>query len=124
LRFFFIAIFGLIGVFSRYFVGSAFPFKGVNFPWSTLAINLLGCFLIGVLYVYAVEKNILSEDLRMGLMVGLLGGFTTFSAFGLESTLLIKSNLNLLAVTYVVTSSVFGIVFTFFGIAFARILTA
>jgi len=116
-------VFGLIGVFSRYIIGSVFRHESHAFPWETFGINLFGCFLIGIVYVYGVEKSVLSEDLKVGLLVGLLGGFTTFSAYGLETAVLIKNGQAVLGLVYAISSSVFGVLLTFAGIYLSRSLT-
>jgi CrcB protein len=60
------------------------------FPIGTLAVNILGCFLIGLLYGLAESRNILGTDARIFLFIGVLGGFTTYSTFGFESLALLK----------------------------------
>ena len=62
---------------------------GADFPWGTLAVNVLGCFAIGWLAT-AAERSVLAPELRIALLVGLLGGFTTFSTFGLETWRLLE----------------------------------
>ena len=90
-----IAVFGLLGVFSRYwgalFVARYLPTQ--HFPLGTFIINIIGSFLIGVVYSLGVEKGVLSVDVRVGLLVGLLGGFTTFHHMHLKG-LASWSNLN------------------------------
>ncbi len=61
-----------------------------HFPWGTLTVNLLGCLLIGLVAGFAERTAALNADMRVLLITGVLGGFTTFSAFGLESLTLIK----------------------------------
>jgi fluoride exporter len=121
MKFLMIAFFGLVGVFSRYGI-NAFFIKETSggLPVATFLINLLGSFLIGVVYVLGIERSAISDDLRVALMVGLLGGFTTFSAYSLETTVLIKNNQNLFALSYVLASTVFGVLLTFGGIFLTR----
>jgi CrcB protein len=69
----------------------------VSFPWGTLAVNVIGCFLIGILAYLADTRGILHPQARLFLIVGVLGGFTTFSAFGNETMNLIRDGENLLA---------------------------
>lgn len=73
------------------------------FPWGTLAVNLLGCAAIGWLAVFS-ERLLLGEGARLFLMVGLLGGFTTFSAFSLQTLMLARSGAWLPAAAYVLAS--------------------
>jgi len=82
---------GAVGAFGRYYVGvAAAALLGMGFPWGTLAVNVLGCFAAGVL----VEGMALAwhgtPELRGFLIVGILGGFTTFSAFSIETMLMIE----------------------------------
>jgi fluoride exporter len=83
---------GLIGATSRYAVGRWVNDIAGNpaFPYGTLAVNVVGCLLIGVLAGLAATRNIIGVDTRAFLIVGLLGGFTTYSAFGLETVELIR----------------------------------
>ncbi|MCX8214385.1 MAG: fluoride efflux transporter CrcB [SAR202 cluster bacterium] len=83
---------GLIGASSRYAVGRWVNDMAGNpaFPYGTLAVNVIGCLLIGVLAGLAATRNIIGVDTRAFLIVGLLGGFTTYSAFGLETVELIR----------------------------------
>jgi len=85
-----IAIFGLIGIFCRYFINVLVKnvIKTDNF-WGTFVINLVGCSIIGMMQVLKVQNGI-SQDLAVGIMVGFLGGFTTFSGFCLDTLLLIE----------------------------------
>lgn len=82
-------LFGPIGVFARYFFNVLVVniIKIDNF-WGTFVINLLGCVAIGLVRVFGVEKGQLSEALSIALMVGLIGGFTTFSGYSLDTFLL------------------------------------
>jgi CrcB protein len=123
LKYLFVGFFGLIGVFSRYGINliAGSPGSG-EFPWGTFLINMSGSLLIGIVYVLAIEKSMLSDDLKTGLMVGLLGGFTTFSAFSLESMALFKNGNVGLASIYLFGSSFLGISLAFCGAYVARIL--
>jgi CrcB protein len=116
-----IGLFGLLGIFSRYFMG-----LGVNrllpssFPYGTFFINILGSFLIGVIYVAGIERMHLSPQLRLGITVGFLGGFTTFSSYSLESALLFEREKILYALCYFALSPMIGLLFTFCGILLTR----
>lgn len=83
---------GGVGAAARYalaaWVQSA---TGSRFPWGTLAVNVLGCLLIGVVMHLFEQRQAISENTRLALVVGLLGGFTTFSAFGYETFDLLRS---------------------------------
>ena len=116
-----ILAFGMLGVASRHGVNELasryFPFP---FPTVTLLINVLGSLAIGAVYVASVEKAALSETLRLGLMVGFLGGFTTFSAFSLEIFLLWQWKQTAIALGYAVLSPVLGFLSALLGATLAR----
>jgi CrcB protein len=83
---------GMVGAVMRYLVGrGVFVATGATwFPYGTLAVNVTGCFLIGFLAGFAEARQTLSPETRAFLLVGILGGFTTFSAFGLETVSLVR----------------------------------
>ena len=87
-----VGIGGAFGAILRYLIslGIEKGFGDLRFPFATLAANLLGCFLIGLLLALSARHQPLSAPLRLFLITGLLGGFTTFSAFGGESVLLMR----------------------------------
>jgi CrcB protein len=88
---------------------------GWRFPAGTLAVNLIGCFIAGLLAGMAVKQDIFTADARVFLFTGLLGGFTTFSAFGLETLLLLKRGETGVALTNVVVSVVVGLLVAWLG---------
>ncbi len=79
-----IARYGLSGLVHRYFEGS--------FPYGTLFVNVIGCFVIGVLMSLVEEGHIFRPEWRLFLMIGLLGSFTTFSTLGFETLELLRDN--------------------------------
>lgn len=81
-----LAVFGVVGVFSRVALQwtSGRWLGASHAAWTTLVINVLGSAAIGIVYVWGFEKNGLSPELRLALMAGFLGGFTTFSSFSLD----------------------------------------
>lgn len=89
---------------------------GRTFPWGTLAVNLLGCFLIGLLFVLILEKfHPYSSILHNLFIVGFLGGFTTFSAFSFEAVSLFENLLFSKGILYILTSVVGGVMLTALG---------
>ena len=104
-----------IGGICRYLLSTLVQAKTPSgFPYGTLLVNLLGCFLIGVLFAL-FEKTEVSTETRLLLVTGVLGGFTTFSAFSGETYHLIRSGHFGIALTYVLISVVVGVSLTFAG---------
>jgi CrcB protein len=83
--------------------------KSIQFPFGTLAVNLVGCVMIGFLAEPADQRSVLSPEARAFLMVGILGGFTTFSAFGNETMNLLRDGELWLACGNVVGHTVLGL---------------
>lgn len=110
---------GGIGSVARYLLQGVLQnlFNGV-FPWGTLAVNLLGCLTIGLLYPIFEERAHSAE--RIFLFIGILGGFTTFSSFGLETANLIGDREAGLAVVNVLASNVIGLAMVFCGFFLGR----
>ena len=92
----------------------------VQFPWGTFVVNLLGSFLIGLLYVVLVEKNNLSPLYRLFFITGVLGGYTTFSAYSLEMLQLWQSGQIANAIGYALGSVVCGLLLAFGGMLLAQ----
>ena len=109
-----VALGGGIGASFRYLIGLIPLKEPFIFPVKTLVINLLGCFVIGLVASLAVKNSSLSPKLVLFIKTGLCGGFTTFSTFALETETLIKTGHIGLAVLYIVLSVVAGV-----GLAFA-----
>lgn len=119
----FIALGGGAGSISRYLVQKfMYQWYPSSFPWGTLAANLAGCFLIGALYGLAEKGNILSPELRLLLITGFCGGFTTFSSFAYENTVLLREGDFVYLGLYIGGSVILGILATFLGIALLKIL--
>jgi len=84
-----IAIGGTLGCWARYAMTNLIQaIYGRDFPYATLTINVLGSFLMGFLFVETLERLTISPYLRIGILTGFLGGFTTFSTFAMETLLL------------------------------------
>ncbi|CAN5875637.1 fluoride efflux transporter CrcB [soil metagenome] len=81
---------GAVGSMMRYGVGLAFA--GASFPFATLIVNIIGCFAIGLAMPSLDRTSLISPEMRLLVVVGFLGGFTTFSAFGYESAALARTN--------------------------------
>ncbi len=86
-----IAAGGALGALMRYWVSIAtYAWLGRGFPWGTLAVNVLGSFLMGILYILLLERLSSSPEMRAFLLIGFLGAFTTFSAFSIETLNLLE----------------------------------
>ena len=87
-----IAIGGAAGSLCRYGMSNGiYLLLGRSFPYGTLAVNILGSFIMGIVYILMIERASISEELRAGITIGLLGAFTTFSTFSIETINLIES---------------------------------
>lgn len=114
---------GVAGTVSRYLLaGIVYRFGGTDFPYGTLVVNLIGCFLIGFLAVLAEEKFLLSPNMRLLLMAGFCGAFTTFSTFMLETANLIKEGQTWGAFANVAISVMVGFIVFRLGVLLGEIL--
>jgi fluoride exporter len=116
-----VAVAGVLGCWLRLFMGTWIPvWTGRDFPYATLTINVLGSFLMGFLFIATAERFAISPALRVGILTGFLGGFTTFSAFSMELLLLIQGGEPGRGAIYVVSSVVLGLAACFAGAVLAR----
>jgi len=92
------------------------------FPLGTFAVNMLGCLLIGYLMQLSESRGVLQGDWRLFVFVGLLGGFTTFSSFGLETFHLLRDGEYIYAIANAVGQVVLGLMLVWLGIVAARLL--
>ncbi|MEL7254728.1 MAG: fluoride efflux transporter CrcB [Pseudomonadota bacterium] len=117
-----VALGGAIGASARYLTSvGAMRLMGPGFPWGTMAVNVVGSFLIGVLVVVLAQKG--GMKAAPFLMTGILGGFTTFSAFSLDAFTLYERGQTGLALSYVAASVVLSLLAIVAGVLFARALT-
>jgi CrcB protein len=118
-----VAIGGAIGASARYGLDRLIEARSsAVFPWSTFTINVTGCFLIGVITATLVERHHLPAWLRVGLVVGAIGGYTTFSTFAQEALDLADFHHAALGLVYVVASVAFGLAAVYAGTALGRAL--
>ena len=90
------------------------------FPWGTLIVNLVGSFLIGVLFVLIIEKSQWSETMRLFLIVGFLGAFTTFSSFSIDNFQLLAQGEIIKAMVNIVLNVSLGLLLVWLGIILSR----
>ncbi len=115
--FLFVGIGGAAGSMARYGVGQLIGrFTGHQFPLATFTVNLLGCFIIGILYGLTQRNNLLSDGGWLLAATGFCGGFTTFSSLALENVLLGRNQLVSTALIYTLLSVVLGILLCRIGI--------
>ena len=109
----YVALGGAVGAAARYYAGAV-----VAFPFGTIAVNVAGCFLMGLAFVFMAEKGM--ERWMPLVMTGILGGFTTFSAFSLDTLRLYEAGRIGAAGGYVVGSVVFSVLALFAGVMIMR----
>lgn len=113
---------GAVGSGARFLTGRwALAAFGPGFPWGTLAVNLLGGLLMGALVGTLARLSVPGETWRLLLAVGVLGGFTTFSAFSLDSVVMLQRGDFGLAATYILASVIGSIAAVFVGLSLSRI---
>jgi CrcB protein len=118
-----VGIGGGIGAIARYAMGKGITERANSlFPYGTFTVNLLGAFLIGVLFALLVERGVGHPHLRLLLITGFLGGFTTFSAYTIEAITLIEAGSWNTALLYVVASNLLGLLACLAGILAIRTL--
>ncbi|WP_442578284.1 fluoride efflux transporter CrcB [Mesorhizobium sp. ASY16-5R] len=116
-----VAIGGGIGAALRHLVNmAAMRLVGMSFPWGTLAINIAGCFVMGVFIEVLARRFHASNELRLFVATGILGGFTTFSAFSLDFAVLWERGAELPAVAYAAASLLGTLLAVFLGLWLAR----
>lgn len=95
---------------------------GETFPAGTLIVNLAGCFLAGLLFYLMFERYLVSPTVRVVVLIGLLGGFTTFSSFGLQTFALLRDGEMGLALFNIAVSNVGGLLMVWVGYSLAKII--
>ena len=118
-----IAIGGALGSLARWGVGLALPTPAGHFPWATFGINVLGCFLIGVLMVLITEVWSVHRLSRPFLGVGVLGGFTTFSTYTNEIRALLRPGTVGVAFAYFAGTLICALLAVTAGVFLTRLLT-
>lgn len=111
---------GAIGAGLRFGLSRALPYSGQGWPWSTFAANILGGLAMGILAAWVLRGDNSAEPLRLFVGVGVLGGFTTFSAFSLEMARMIEQGQTGLAAGYALTSVLFALGALFAGMTAAK----
>lgn len=114
---------GAIGALLRFLTANGvYQLFGRTLPYGTLAVNVLGSFLIGVLYVYFIQRSMLDTPLAKGLLVGVLGAFTTFSTFALDTFYLLEQGAVLKGVFNVVLNVGLCLLAVWLGVLAAKLI--
>ena len=109
-----------IGGILRFLISDLIQTKSLSsFPYGTLMVNIIGCFVIGLIFGW-VEKESLSMEWRLFLATGLIGGFTTYSAFSYETFSLLRDGQILNAMIYIISTIILGLLATTFGFMILR----
>ena len=117
----FIAAGGATGALLRYWMSNGIhAYMGRGFPYGTLSVNLLGSLLMGLAYVFLIDRMDVSPEWRAGLIIGLLGAFTTFSTFSIETLNLIEAGEQLKAGLNILFSVTFCIAGCWLGMIIGR----
>jgi CrcB protein len=118
-----VALGGLVGSAARYWIGGVVQrTSNADFPWGTLAVNILGCFLIGLIMTLSLERGVVGANLRLSLTVGFCGGFTTMSTFGYETLALLRDGAIVAAVANSSLTVVLGLCAVWLGTLVARVI--
>ncbi len=119
----FIAVGGAAGAISRYLLqGWVQDLAGDRFPWGTFVVNISGSFLLGVVFALSVDRAFLAPEVRVPVMIGFIGSYTTFSTLMLESWRLVEEGDYLFMLGNLIGSVVVGMVALVAGLAIGRLL--
>ncbi|MBI5521123.1 MAG: fluoride efflux transporter CrcB [Desulfarculus sp.] len=110
-KLFYIGLAGALGTLARYGLSGWVQRLGdFSYPWGTTAVNLLGCFLFGLVWTWAEARLWFTGEMRAVVLVGFMGGFTTFSSFAFETGMLLKDSQWLMACANLVLQNLVGLV--------------
>ena len=118
-----LAVAGVLGTLARYGLGGLVQrISGGEFPWGTVVVNLAGSFAFGVVWSLSQERMLISPEVRIIILVGFMGAFTTFSTFMFETSQLLRDGQWLLAMGNLLLQNVIGVVCLFAGLAVGRLV--
>ena len=120
-KLFLVGLGGFVGTLFRYWLSGFFASRyGETFPLGTLVVNALGCFVIGFLFYLFYDRSLASPTARTVVLIGLLGGFTTFSSYGLQTFTLLRDGELFLALVNILASNVLGLGLVWVGYVLAK----
>ena len=118
-----IGLAGLAGTLLRYWLSGLVARQyGETFPWGTVAVNLLGCLVTGAVFNLTEERFLVHPTLRTVILIGLMGGFTTFSSYGLQTFTLLRDGDFGLATLNIGISNALGLLMVWAGYALVKVL--
>ena len=118
-----IGLAGLVGTVGRYALSGVIARRyGETFPAGTLVVNIVGCFLAGLLFYLLQERNLVTPMTRTVVMIGFLGGFTTFSSFGLQTFTLLRDGEFWFATLNIVGSNFLGLLMVWAGYTLGKLV--
>jgi fluoride exporter len=121
-KIFLVLIGGSLGAVCRYAAGLlAVRWFGASFPWGTLVVNLVGCFLIGLAFSLAEKSAIMGPQARLFFVTGYLGALTTFSSYAMETISSLRAGTYLVAVANILLNNIVGLALVVAGIWVGRL---
>ena len=118
-----LALAGAAGTLARYWLsGGVNRAAGIGFPWGTVTVNLLGCFLFGLILTLSEERAVLSANTRLILLVGFMGALTTFSSFAGDTLGLLRNSQYLYAFANITLQNIAGLTLLWLGIVAGRLV--
>lgn len=113
---------GFVGTVVRYWLSGVIARRyGETFPWGTLAVNAIGCFLAGLLFYFLFDRFLTSPTARSVVFIGLLGGFTTFSSYGMQTFALIRDGEVSFALLNILVSNILCLFLVWLGYTLAKV---
>jgi fluoride exporter len=117
-----IGLAGLVGTLGRYWLSGVVARRyGETFPLGTLFVNIIGCFLAGLLFYLMQERFLVNQTLRTVVLIGFLGGFTTFSSYGLQTFTLLREGEFAFAALNLFVSNTVGLLMVWAGYSVAKV---
>lgn len=118
-----LSIAGTLGTLARYWLsGAVYNFLGRDFPWGTWSVNIIGCFLFGLVWTLSDERGLIPAQGRLVILVGFMGAFTTFSTFIFESFQIVRDAEWLKMMLNIFGQNIVGFLAAYVGVVFGRVI--